>query len=218
MAQEVAIRHPERVRRLVLACTSAGGPGGSSYPLHELLDLDPDVRVARQMELLDTRWDEAWRAAHPEQVALVAAGMLAGSGAPGSAGPAPGLANQLGARARHDTAARLGRSAAPPSSAPAGPTASPRRLTASSWRGAVPAPCLALVEGGHLFLVQDGTALPAIIEFLRRQRRPRRRTRRLPIMDVTATPEWKALAAHYERSRRATCASSSPRTPIAARG
>ena len=108
VAQEVAIRHPERVRRLVLACTSAGGPGGSSYPLHELLGLDPDVRATRQMELLDTRWDEAWRDAHPELVALIADRMLTGSGDPGSADPGPGLANQLGARARHDTAARLG--------------------------------------------------------------------------------------------------------------
>ena len=45
VAQEVAIRHPERVRRLVLACTSAGGEGGASYPLHELVDLSPEERV-----------------------------------------------------------------------------------------------------------------------------------------------------------------------------
>ena len=49
------------------------------------------------------------RAAHPEQVALIATRMLSGSGDAGSGGPGPGLANQLYARARHDTAARLGR-------------------------------------------------------------------------------------------------------------
>src|ERR1039457_6007449 len=36
VAQEVAIRAGDRVRRLVLACTSSGGAGGASAPLHEI--------------------------------------------------------------------------------------------------------------------------------------------------------------------------------------
>jgi len=46
VAQELACTHPERVERLGLACTSPGGAGGSSYPLHELADLDPEARAA----------------------------------------------------------------------------------------------------------------------------------------------------------------------------
>ena len=42
VAQELAVTAPDRVERLALLCTSAGGAGGSSYPLHELEDLDPD--------------------------------------------------------------------------------------------------------------------------------------------------------------------------------
>ena len=37
VAQELVKRHPSRVSKLVLACTSSGGAGGSSYPLDDSL-------------------------------------------------------------------------------------------------------------------------------------------------------------------------------------
>ena len=63
---------------------------------------------------------------------------------------------------------------------------------------AIPGARLELFDGGHGFFLQDAAALPAIIAFLAEGAPPRATRRRLPGMDLTATPEWKALAAHYD--------------------
>jgi len=47
VAQEFAIRYPGRVERLVLSCTSSGGAGGDSYPLHKLDGLTPRERALK---------------------------------------------------------------------------------------------------------------------------------------------------------------------------
>jgi 3-oxoadipate enol-lactonase len=164
VAQELTLRHSRRVRRLVLACTSAGGLGGASYPLRELVKLDDDARAALQMELLDTRWDGAWRAAHPEQVALIASRMPSEAGEHGAG--SPGLANQLAARARHDTAARLGSIGCPTLVCGGRFDGLAPPANSEFLAGAIPGARLTLFDGGHLFLLQDGTAMPAIIEFL----------------------------------------------------
>ena len=95
VAQELTLRHPAKVRRLVLACTSAGGVGGASFPLHDLLDLDPGQQATQRMPLLDTRWDAAWQAANPDMVRLITDGMGQrgwddAESAPRAAPPAPG--------------------------------------------------------------------------------------------------------------------------------
>ena len=164
VAQELALRHPHRVRRLVLACTSSGGAGGASYPLHELAALDADTRVARQMELLDTRWDEQWRAAHPEMVALIAGRLDVGTQQTGAV--SAGLANQLAARAQHDTTAQLGAIACPTFVCGGRFDALAPPANSQYLAGAIPGARLAMFDGGHLFLLQDGTAMPAVIDFL----------------------------------------------------
>ncbi len=164
VAQEVAIRHPERVRRLVLACTSAGGAGGASYPLHELADRSPDERSAMRLEILDTRWDEAWRHAHPDMVRLIGERMnLEGEGGT----PSQGLTNQLAARAEHDTAGRLSAIRCPTLvcggrfdgiAPPANSEFLSREILGAR---------LELFDGGHGFFLQDATAIPHIITFLK---------------------------------------------------
>ncbi len=162
VAQELAIRHPARVRRLVLACTSAGGAGGASYPLQELVNLSPDEGSARRMELLDTRWDEAWRKDHPEMVALIAERMPAGTGE----SPARGLTNQLAARADHDTSGRLGAIGCPTLVCGGRFDGIAPQANSEFLARKIPGARLEMFDGGHGFLLQDAAAIPAIIAFL----------------------------------------------------
>jgi 3-oxoadipate enol-lactonase len=163
VAQELALRHPEKVRRLVLACTSAGSSGGASYPLQDLAGLDPDVRVARQMELLDTRWDEKWRSTHRDQVTFIAERMDLGR----AGDVAEGLANQLAARAQHDTAERLGALSCPTFVCGGRFDGIAPPSNSEFLARAIPDARLSLYDGGHLFLLQDTSAMPDIITFLR---------------------------------------------------
>jgi 3-oxoadipate enol-lactonase len=163
VAQEVAIRHPSRARRLVLACTSAGGAGGASYPLHKLAEMVPAQRSALRMELIDTRWDEAWRQANPEMVALLGARM----GLDGPEGEAvPGLTNQLAARAEHDTAGRLGSITCPTLVCGGRFDGIAPPANSEFLARAIPGARLEMFDGGHGFFMQDATALPSIITFL----------------------------------------------------
>jgi len=159
VAQELAIRHPDRVRRLALACTSAGGGGGASYPLHQLADMAPDRRLPVQLELMDTRWDAAWRAEHADEVRLF------GEGFEGAVN-AIGTRLQLEARSHHDTSGRLAEIRCPTLVCGGrydgiAPPANSEFLAAH-----IPRARLAMFEGGHLFLLQDPAAVTAIIEFL----------------------------------------------------
>jgi len=108
VAQEFALRYPHRVEKLVLACTSSGGTGGASYPLHKLADLPIDEYVRRTLVLSDTRRDEAWLAANPERfqslIDITQAGMQVGANEPGHQ---VGARHQLEARVEHDAYERL---------------------------------------------------------------------------------------------------------------
>lgn len=164
VALELALRHPERVQRMVLNCTSPGGllP---SFPLEQLERMDSEAAIEIKLGLLDNRWD------------------------PGNDEPIPGLGSfydilieryrrerdpidqagyllQLDARANHDVSSRLGEIAAP------------TLVCAGEYDDQAPlANSMALVEGiagaelqvfqgGHLFLMQDRTAFPIIIDWL----------------------------------------------------
>jgi 3-oxoadipate enol-lactonase len=165
VAQELALRHPDRVKRLVLACTSPGGAGGASFPFHEIEHLKGEARARYLIPISDTRRDEAWATAHPDQHALFVA-MGAADPFADEPGHAMGAHRQLEARAAHDTWDRLPQVACPTMIAAgrhdgiALPAA--QEKLASRIAGAK----LQWFEGGHLFIIQDRTAAPAMAAFL----------------------------------------------------
>jgi 3-oxoadipate enol-lactonase len=165
VAQELAVTVPDRVERLVLACTSPGGAGGSSYPLHELGPLDDPTRAELMLSMLDTRFTPEYLAGHPADQAL--ASMLATrSPEAKSAEQQRGEREQLLARRAHDVSDRLPNISCPTLVAAgrydgiaplANSEAIVSRVTESQLR---------IYEGGHIFFIQDQRAMTEMLDFL----------------------------------------------------
>lgn len=166
VAQELVLRHPQHVQRLVLACTSPGGAGGASYPLHELEHMSRAERARFMMPISDRRHDATWQATHAQQVELM---LAMGSANPFGEEPGHevGRRRQLQARAQHDTWDRLPRIACPTLICGGTRDGIATRETQEKMAAHIPGAQLRLFEGGHLFMLQDREAIPAMIAFLR---------------------------------------------------
>jgi 3-oxoadipate enol-lactonase len=159
VAQELAITNPARIRSLVLCCTTSGGAGGSSYPLHLLPDPVTDMRTEKMLGIWDIRLGKAWQADHPESVARMIADALA-TIPPflKESGGLTGFKRQLEARSQHDTYQRL-----PAIQAPTlicggryDGHAIPQFLI--NMQSQIADAEIAFFEGGHNFLNQDPRA------------------------------------------------------------
>ena len=156
VAQELVLRHPESVERLVLCCTSSGGAGGSSYPLHLLPERH--LSFEDRLAITDIRWSD------PNFVDPLRDQALARLVTP--APPTEGAQLQLEARSRHNTYDRLGQIRCPVLVA-AGRfdgQAPPDNARVLAYR--IPGARLELFEGGHPFLRQDPRAASFIDAFL----------------------------------------------------
>ena len=165
VAQEFAVTFADRVDRLVLMCTSAGGVAGSSYPLHKLAQLPTFERNKALRLLTDTRFTDEWLAEHPLDAEI----MRFQEDRPNSEKTAhqiEGERLQLEARMGHDVADRLHL------------ISSPTLVTAGRFDGIaplansqiiaerIPNSTLNVYEGGHPFLAQDRQAMRDILAFL----------------------------------------------------
>ena len=165
VAQEMAVTAPDRVERLVLMCTSSGGAGGSSYPLHVGRNVSAEDERRVVLGLMDARFDDEWLAAHPFDAAIVhyrdkqAALTRTPEQLAGERG-------QLLARAGHDVWDRLARITSPTlvASGRFDTMAPPANGAAIASR--LPGAKYAEFDGGHAFFVQDATAWPTIYDFL----------------------------------------------------
>jgi 3-oxoadipate enol-lactonase len=165
VAQELVLRHPTRVKRLVLACTSPGGAGGASFPFHEIDHLRGEARARHMIPISDTRRDAAWAKANPDQYAQFVA-MGAADPFADEPGRAMGARRQLEARAAHDTWDRLADIRAPVLIAAGKYDGIALPQTQLNLALRIPGSTLRFFEGGHLFMIQDRTAVPAMADFL----------------------------------------------------
>ena len=163
VGQEFVLRHPDRVSKLVLACTSSGGDGRSSYPLHEIEKLEANQRAAKYLEISDLRRDKVWQKENPEKWEQYVQMSIS---ARRSDRHAEGALKQLMARKNHDTYGRLRQGKGPV------------LLLGGKFDGVAPIENMQAIadqiessqirfyEGGHMFLVQDKKAYPEMIEWL----------------------------------------------------
>lgn len=171
VAQELAIRYPTSVRKLVLCCCSTGGAGGASYPLHELDHLSTEAKIHARLTRTDTRVNQAWIAEHAADYQAMVDKALADAATDTSLyGHEPGRAEgarwQLLARAEHDTWDRAP-SITRPTLVCGGKydgQAEPPVVEALAQR--IPGAELAFFEGGHGFLNQDPAAVQRVSAFV----------------------------------------------------
>ena len=165
VAQEFGVTYPERIQRLVLMCTSAGGIAGSSYPLHQLAQLPTFERNTALRLLTDTRFTDEWIAEHPVEAEI----MSFQEDRPDTQKTKLQILGerlQLEARMGHDVADRLHLISVP------------TLITAGRFDGIapmansqaiaerIPHSTLNVYEGGHPFLSQDRQAMRDIRTFL----------------------------------------------------
>ena len=175
VAQELALRHPHKIKKLVLACTSSGGAGGASYPLHELRQIPANARAKQRLQISDLQHSDEWIIAHPEkwqkrfeftlEQALNEDAAIARFSEQNSV-EEYGPIKQLEARRGHDTHARLAQIEAPVLLVGGNRDGIAPVQNMQAIQAQIPQAEIEFFNGGHMFLIQDKAAYPFIIDWL----------------------------------------------------
>ncbi|MFK7897112.1 MAG: alpha/beta fold hydrolase [Myxococcota bacterium] len=170
VGQELALRHPDRIERLVLCCTSSGGAGGASYPLHELQGLPPKEHARRVLELGDQRWAEGAAGRTPARFEKMVEFMMSRfteeAPAEERAATEVGARRQLEARLGHDTWDRLAEIGTPTLLCGGRYDGISPPANMENLHSRLPQSELEFFDGGHMFLLEDRAAFRRVIAFL----------------------------------------------------
>ena len=112
-ALELAIRYPERVKRLALVVTAPGGAGGSSYPIEQFLSMEPRAQAIATLRIQDARFNPADSGLSMAMEAKIQERMQFTQAFSGCPNNFVGQSKLLRARSRHDCWDRLDQIKAP---------------------------------------------------------------------------------------------------------
>ena len=163
VAQEFIKRHASRVSKLILACTSSGGDGGSSYPLHTLEELNEEEKLETSIKINDLRITDAWI----EQNDDLWQSIKEQTENRNAYKPQPrNLLKQLLARKDHNTYRDLEEINIPTFLLGGKYDGIAPMLNMEKMHQKIDNSKLEFYEGGHLFLIQDANAFKDIINWL----------------------------------------------------
>jgi len=168
VAQHFALRHPQKINRLALCCTSSGGAGGSSYPLHDLIDYSAEDYAKFIMKYMNITHDDAWQATNPRRAQKEYEFFL--QGAKDSHSTPEKLAAmkaQFTVRASHDCYDALTTLTIPCLVACGADDGVAPPENSRALADIIPAAQLKIFKGGHMFLKEDASAWPALFNFLK---------------------------------------------------
>jgi 3-oxoadipate enol-lactonase len=168
VAQQFALRYPERINKLVLACTSSGGDGGASFDLLSVHDLHTAERLAITMPIMDMRNDLS---VDPPILApwfdvllpVFKANKPLNRDDPNAA---MGARRQLEARLGHNVYDQLDQICARTFVIGGMFDAQAPVANVNALASAIDGSTVQFFDGGHLFLLQDPSAWPSVVGFL----------------------------------------------------